>query len=73
MIHTTVHINGNPVALSTPAPPTVLDALAAAGIDPGRRGIAVAVDGEVAPRSQWAARTLPAGGRVEIVSATQGG
>lgn len=36
-------------------------------------GVAVAVDGAVVPRSQWAATTLRAGSIVEIVTAVQGG
>ena len=37
------------------------------------RGVAVAIDGEVVPRGQWAATTLPDGARVEVVAAIQGG
>lgn len=36
------------------------------------RGIAVAVNWSVLPRSQWNS-TVPAGARVEIVTAVQGG
>jgi sulfur carrier protein len=39
----------------------------------GSRGVAVAVDGEVVPRSEWDARELPDGARVEVVGAIQGG
>lgn len=39
----------------------------------GGRGVAVAVDGEVVPRSQWAAWVLADGVRVEVVGAVQGG
>ncbi|MGI8557079.1 MAG: sulfur carrier protein ThiS [Solirubrobacteraceae bacterium] len=39
----------------------------------GRGGVAVAVDGEVVPRSEWAARALADGARVEVVGAVQGG
>ena len=38
----------------------------------GRR-IAVAVNGQVVPRSAWGARTLQAGDEIEIVGAVQGG
>ena len=38
-----------------------------------RRGVAVAVDGEVVPRSAWDATTLADGQRVEVVGAIQGG
>lgn len=37
------------------------------------KGIAVARNSEVVPRSQWARTTLAAGDRVEIVAATAGG
>jgi sulfur carrier protein len=35
--------------------------------------VAVAVDGEVVPRSEWGERTLADGSRVEVVDAIQGG
>jgi sulfur carrier protein len=38
-----------------------------------RRGVAVAVNGEVVPRSEWPASSLAAGARVEIVTAAAGG
>jgi len=37
------------------------------------RGVAVAVNDMVVPRTQWAARRLAPGDAVEIVRATQGG
>jgi sulfur carrier protein len=37
------------------------------------RGVAVAIDGEVVPRGQWATTALPDGARVEVVAAIQGG
>ena len=43
------------------------------GLDPCRPGIAVAVNDEIAPRSEWSQRKLKAGDRVEIVGAVQGG
>lgn len=36
-------------------------------------GVAVAVNGEVVPRSEWAATTVAAGDRIEILVAAQGG
>ncbi|MBO0729887.1 MAG: sulfur carrier protein ThiS [Acidimicrobiaceae bacterium] len=39
----------------------------------GRRGIAVAVDEEVVPRSAWEATEVGTGNRVEILRAAQGG
>ncbi len=39
----------------------------------GWRGVAVAVDEEVVPRSAWATTPVAAGSRVEILRAAQGG
>ena len=39
----------------------------------GRRGIAVAVNEEVVPRSQWHGARLREGDRVEVLTAAQGG
>lgn len=47
---------------------TLLDTIAA-----DTRGVAVAVDGTVVRRGDWAARVLHDGARVEIVGASQGG
>jgi sulfur carrier protein len=40
---------------------------------PARRGVAVAVNGTVVPRSTWAAVTLADGDTVEVLTAAQGG
>lgn len=66
-----ISVNGEPREL--PAPATVGGLLDAMGIEPRRRGIAVAVDAEVVPRADWDARELRAGDRVEILTAIQGG
>jgi sulfur carrier protein len=50
---------------------TVADALAA--IDAPPQGIAVALDGEVVRRADWAGTVLPPGGSVEVLTAVQGG
>lgn len=39
----------------------------------GRRGVAVAVNSEIVPRSSWVATTLAAGDTVEVLRAVQGG
>ncbi len=39
----------------------------------GRRGVAVAVNSEIVPRSAWTATHLTAGDTVEILHAVQGG
>jgi len=42
-------------------------------ITEARRGVAVAVNGEVVPRSTWAATPLADGDLVEVLTAAQGG
>ena len=66
-----VELNGRPTEL--PPDATVDVALGVAGVPDARRGLAVAVDAEVVPRSQWERRRLRDGERVEIVTAVQGG
>ena len=66
-----VALNGDAVEL--PEGASLADAVAAAGADPKRRGVAAALDGEVVPKAQWAARTLREGQDVEVVRAVQGG
>jgi sulfur carrier protein len=56
-----------------PAGETVAGALARLGLSVDARGVAVAVDGEVVPRSAWEGFALGADARVEILTATQGG
>jgi sulfur carrier protein len=48
------------------------DALEQLGVD-DPRGVAVALDGEVVPRSGWATTRLHEGQAVEILRAVQGG
>lgn len=67
----TVLLNGEPVELDQPA--TVAALVARAGANAERRGVAVAVDGEVVPRSAWDRTKLSDGQRVEVVEAIQGG
>lgn len=67
----TVELNGDRIELADGA--RVADAVARAGADRGRRGVAVAVDGEVVPRSAWDETALREGQRVEVVGAIQGG
>ncbi|MEI6985462.1 MAG: sulfur carrier protein ThiS [Rhodospirillaceae bacterium] len=52
---------------------TVLELLTGLGVDPQRRGLAVAVGGEVVPRRCWTERRLLAGDEVEVVRPLQGG
>ncbi len=51
----------------------VADVVAEVAGDYQRRGLAVAVNGEVVPRSAWHERRLVDGDRVEVLTATQGG
>jgi sulfur carrier protein len=67
----TVVCNGDPVDVEDGA--TVAGLLERMGVETGARGIAVAVDGEVVPRGQWAAVQLRPDARVEVVTAIQGG
>lgn len=64
-----VVVNGEPRVV--PASTTVEALVALVGIE--RRGVAVAVNGEVVPRSEWPDSSLAAGARVEIVTAAAGG
>jgi sulfur carrier protein len=50
----------------------LLEVLAAAGMD-DLRGVAIALDEEVVPRSDWATCRLHEGQRIEVVRASQGG
>lgn len=52
---------------------TVADALVRLGLELDARGVAVAVDAEVVPRSGWESFVLGAGARVEVLTAMQGG
>jgi sulfur carrier protein len=52
--------------------PATLDALIDA-LACGRRGVAVAVNSEIVPRSAWAVTQLTAGDTVEVLNAVQGG
>ena len=45
----------------------------AEGVEPGRRGIAVALNGRVVPREDWDRTALAPQDRVEIVRAFAGG
>ena len=66
-----VFVNGQPRELRPPV--TLLDVLDVPAGQPAPRGVAVAVDGVVVPRSRHASTELGAGVRVEIVTAVQGG
>jgi sulfur carrier protein len=52
---------------------TVAELLRRRGIDPGSRFLAVAVNGAVVRRGDWATTALAPGDEVEIVRPRQGG
>jgi sulfur carrier protein len=64
----TLTVNGEAVDL---APPVTVAALVAARTD--QRRVAVARNGEVVPRGEWATTALAEGDEVEILAAVAGG
>jgi sulfur carrier protein len=60
---------------SSDIPPgeTVAAVLGGLGLSLDAQGIAVAVDGEVVPRTAWQTFALDADARVEVLTAMQGG
>jgi sulfur carrier protein len=67
----TVIVNGQPAEVDQGQ--TVAGLLARLGHPPGGPGIAVALNGEVVPRSAWPTTGLDTGDRVEVLGASQGG
>ena len=67
---TRIRING---AEEEVAAVTVSDLLAARGVDPAARFLAVAVNGSVVRRSEWPSHSLAPDDNVEIVRPYQGG
>jgi thiazole synthase len=65
-----IELNGRPHELAGGA--TLADAVAAAGAEDSR-GVAVALNAEVVPRSEWNATPLAEGSKVEVLAAIQGG
>ena len=67
-----ISLNGILVAIHADA--KVTDAVAAAGHSVSRPfGVAVAVNGEVVPRSAWQTTSLEDADKVEVLVASQGG
>jgi thiazole synthase len=66
-----VELNGEVVAL--PDGSALTEAIEATGADREQRGLAVAIDGEVVPRSEWSRTSLSDGQKVEVLAAIQGG
>ena len=67
----TVRVNGAEVAATVGA--TVAEIVGATGVGPESRGIAVALDGEVVRRADWATTVVRDGQRIEVLTAVQGG
>ena len=65
-----IEVNGEDRALQVES---VVELLRAEGVDPERRGVAVALNGRVLRRQDWAATRLAGGDRVEIVKPFVGG
>jgi sulfur carrier protein len=64
-----VRLNGEHAAL--PAGTTVADVVA--NLSPSPKGIAVARNGEVVPRSAWPTTEVVPGDTLEVLAAAQGG
>jgi thiazole synthase len=66
-----IELNGERIELPDGA--TVATAIDASGAAPDQRGVAVAVDGEVIPKSEWETTALSEGQEIEVLAAIQGG
>jgi sulfur carrier protein len=66
-----VLLNGSEAELTDGA--TVQAAIVALELPASGRGVAVAVDAEVVPRTEWETHELAEGARVEVLRAIQGG
>jgi sulfur carrier protein len=66
-----VVLNGTEAVLAPGA--TVREAVESLDLPAEGRGVAVAVDAEVVPRTEWETRELTDGARIEVLRAIQGG
>ena len=66
-----IYLNGE--ELDVPDGATIADLVQKVVADPQARGIAVALDDDVAGRGAWSSTVIAAGQRVEILHASQGG
>jgi sulfur carrier protein len=66
-----VLLNGTEAELADGA--TVQAAVESLDLPAAGRGVAVAVDAEVVPRTEWESHELTEGARVEVLRAIQGG
>ena len=67
----TITVNGE--SRDLPAGATIASVVELFAVAPQGRGVAVAVGGEVVPRTDWSQTRLSDGDRVEVVAAVQGG
>ena len=65
-----ITVNGKPVEAGGA---TIAELLERAEVPAEGRGVAVAVDAEVVPKSEWESYVVPEGAHVEVVTAVQGG
>jgi sulfur carrier protein len=65
-----VTVNGESVSVRAETVSALLECL---GYGEKPRGVAVALNGQVVPRSRWVAQPVDEGDHVEIVGAVQGG
>jgi sulfur carrier protein len=70
ILNARIRINGQDEPLAAETLAALIEAKA---VDVAQKGIAVALNGAVVPRSEWAATMLKPGDSVEIVRARQGG
>ena len=66
----TIQVNGDP---RDTAAASLQELLREEGLDPARKGIAIALDGSVVRRAAWAQTPLVPGSVVEIVKPASGG
>jgi sulfur carrier protein len=65
-----ITVNGDPTVVPEG---TSLEGLLVLSGHEIKRGLAIAMNGEVVPRGRWAAQHVTAGDVVEVLAATQGG
>lgn len=65
-----IRVNGQPQVWSGA---TIAELLHGLGLDPARRGLAIALNGRIVPRARWREQAIAAGDDIDIVRATQGG
>ncbi len=66
----TVSVNGEPKPLMGT---TLMELLEENGVDSSKSGVAVALNGEIVPRADWAQTSMKPNDKVEIVHIVRGG